>query len=101
MVLGAARRCRRCAESLVGVWIPHLYRSGFMERRPSNPLSIREMPRTDRPRERLVDLGVQALSTAELLAILLGTGGPERSALHLGQAVFTSCGGSLRRIARD
>src|SRR3954470_23090793 len=72
-----------------------------MERRRSTSLSIREMPRTDRPRERLVDLGVQALSTAELLAILLGTGGRDQSALHLGQAVFISCGGSLRRIARD
>jgi DNA repair protein RadC len=73
-----------------------------MERRSSGrSLSIRELPRTDRPRERLVDLGAHGLSTAELLAILLGSGGRDQSAIHLGQAVFTSCGGSLRRIARD
>ena len=62
-------------------------------------LSIREMPRSDRPRERLVDLGAQALSSAELLAILLGSGGSGRTALQLGQSVLGAAGGSLRRIA--
>jgi DNA repair protein RadC len=63
--------------------------------------SVRELPRCDRPRERLIDLGAHALSTAELLALLMGTGGRERSALQLGQIVLAACGGSLRRIARD
>ncbi len=49
-----------------------------------NALTIRELPRSDRPRERLVDLGVNALSTAELLAIVLGSGGRGRSALRIG-----------------
>lgn len=62
-------------------------------------LSIRELPRSDRPRERLVDLGAQALSSAELLAILLGSGGLGRTALQLGQTVLAGAGGSLRRIA--
>jgi DNA repair protein RadC len=62
---------------------------------------IRELPRSDRPRERLVDLGVQALSTAELLALLLGPGTKDRSSLQLGHTVFAAFGGSLRRIARD
>ena len=62
-------------------------------------LSIRELPRSDRPRERLVDLGAQALSSAELLAILLGSGGLGRTALQLGQSVLAGAGGSLRRIA--
>jgi DNA repair protein RadC len=66
-----------------------------------SPFAIRELPRSDRPRERLIDLGVQALSTAELLALLLGPGGKDRSALQLGQTVFAAFGGSLRRIARD
>ena len=70
-------------------------------RQSGNRLTIRELPRSDRPRERLVDLGVQALSTAELLALVMGSGGPDRSALHLGQSVLTASGGSLRRIARD
>ena len=62
-------------------------------------LSIRELPRSERPRERLVDLGAQALSSAELLAILLGSGGLGRTALQLGQSVLAGSGGSLRRIA--
>ena len=62
-------------------------------------LSIRELPRSERPRERLVDLGAQALSSAELLAILLGSGGLGRTALQLGQSVLAGAGGSLRRIA--
>lgn len=62
-------------------------------------LSIRELPRSDRPRERLIDLGAQALSSAELLAILLGSGGLGRTALQLGQSVLAGAGGSLRRIA--
>ena len=66
---------------------------------PSKTLSLRELPRSDRPRERLVDLGARALSSAELLAILLGSGGAGRTALQLGQDVLNGAAGSLRRIA--
>jgi DNA repair protein RadC len=62
-------------------------------------LTIRELPRSDRPRERLIDLGAQALSSAELLAIVLGSGGLRQSALQLGQSLLVQAGGSLRRIA--
>ena len=65
----------------------------------SKALSIRELPRSDRPRERLVDLGARAVSSAELLAILLGSGGAGRTALQLGQDVLNGAAGSLRRIA--
>ena len=50
-------------------------------RNQEKTLSIREMPRTERPRERLKDLGAHALSSAELLTILLGSGMGGRSAL--------------------
>jgi DNA repair protein RadC len=62
-------------------------------------LSIRELPRSERPRERLKNLGAQTLSSAELLAILIGSGGAGRSALHVGQEVLAQSEGSLRRIA--
>jgi len=65
----------------------------------TSALTIRELPRTDRPRERLVDLGASALSTAELLAIVLGSGGRGRSALRIGQEILSSAQGSLRRLA--
>ena len=69
-------------------------------RHVAKALTIRELPRTDRPRERLRDLGAQALSTGELVAIVLGSGtGRGRSALAVGQEILAGCGGSLRRLA--
>ena len=62
-------------------------------------LTIREMPRSERPRERLKDLGAQALSSAELLAILVGSGAGRRSALGLGHDILAGSHGSLRRLA--
>src|SRR3979409_869522 len=62
-------------------------------------LSIRELPRSERPRERLVALGAAALSSAELLALLVGAGRTGGSALHVGQALLAGAGGSLRRMA--
>src|SRR5918911_768911 len=62
-------------------------------------LTIQELPRSDRPRERLVDLGAHALSSAELLAILLGWGRAGRSALQVGHDVLSAAHGSLRRLA--
>lgn len=62
-------------------------------------LSIRELPRGERPRERLKAHGVHALSSAELLAIVVGTGSAGRSALGLAHEVLAWADGSLRRIA--
>jgi DNA repair protein RadC len=62
-------------------------------------LTIHELPRSERPRERLVDLGAHALSSAELLALVLGAGSARRSAFGLAQDVLGAAGGSLRRIA--
>jgi DNA repair protein RadC len=47
----------------------------------------------------LVDLGAAALSTTELLAIIVGSGARGRSALRIGQDIMTSAQGSLRRLA--
>ncbi len=61
--------------------------------------SIREMARGERPRERLKAFGARPLSTAELLAIVLGNGAGGRSALAIGHDVLAAAGGSLRRVA--
>ena len=37
-------------------------------------LTIRDLPRMERPREKLLKYGASSLSAAELLAILLGAG---------------------------
>ena len=47
----------------------------------------------DRPREKLQRLGAAALGDNELLAIVLGHGSRSASALELGNAVLTACGG--------
>jgi DNA repair protein RadC len=53
----------------------------------------------DRPRERLRSLGAAALSTPELLAVLLGTGGAGRDVLAVATALLMEAGGSLRALA--
>jgi DNA repair protein RadC len=53
----------------------------------------------DRPRERLRALGPAALSSAELLALVLGTGAPAQDVIAVAQALLADAGGSLRRLA--
>ena len=62
-------------------------------------LKIKELPSTERPRERLRSLGAQALSTTELLATLLGSGNRGASALACARVIFEQSGGSLGRLA--
>lgn len=59
---------------------------------------VAEMPATDRPRERLERLGPQALTSAELLAILLRTGTAEEGVLQLASRLLQDHGG-LRGLA--
>ncbi|PZE19970.1 RadC family protein [Paenibacillus xerothermodurans] len=57
-----------------------------------NP-TLRDVPNEDRPRERMMQYGAQALSNAELLAILLRTGTYQESAVHLAQRMLGHSGG--------
>lgn len=65
----------------------------------SRALTIRELPQSERPRERMRSLGAHALSTIELLATILGSGGTNGSALACAQLVLDHAGGSLGRLA--
>ncbi len=56
------------------------------------------IPLEERPRERLARLGPDALSGAELLAVLLGTGTRGRSAVEVAQGLLEAAGG-LRRLS--
>ena len=49
---------------------------------------VMDMPSSERPRERLLAYGSKSLATAELLAILLGTGTGKMSAVGLGQRIL-------------
>lgn len=53
---------------------------------------IRELPRAERPRERLLDHGSHTLSDAELLAVLLRTGRPGMSALEMARELLQEWG---------
>ena len=63
-------------------------------------LSIAQWDKADRPREKLETLGAQALSNAELLAILIGSGSADESAVDLMRRVLAGSGGSLRRLGK-
>ncbi|MDQ3222319.1 MAG: DNA repair protein RadC [Gemmatimonadota bacterium] len=63
-------------------------------------LPIATLAHADRPRERLWSLGAAALTTAELLAILLGTGGAGQDVLELSWRLLEVSDGSLRRLAQ-
>jgi DNA repair protein RadC len=63
------------------------------------PLSIKHWPANERPRERLAQAGAQGLSDAELLAVILGRGGPGMSAVDLARTLLTRFG-SLRGVMK-
>jgi len=52
-------------------------------------MSIKDLPKHLRPREKLIDRGVENLKDKELLAILLRTGRNGSSALDMGQQILT------------
>ncbi|MDD9269865.1 DNA repair protein RadC [Paenibacillus sp. GCM10023248] len=56
-------------------------------------LLLREVPLAERPRERMLHYGAEALSHAELLAIMLRTGTVAESAVRLADRVLSECGG--------
>ena len=60
-------------------------------------MSIRDWPAGERPREKLLEQGSQALSEAELLAILIRTGTRGRSAIDVARDLLTEFG-SLRSL---
>ncbi len=54
----------------------------------TNKKSIKKWPESERPRERLLRFGAEGLSTSELFAIVLRTGGRDKSALDLAREVL-------------
>jgi len=62
-------------------------------------LSIKEWAVADRPREKYLDKGFQALSDSELLAILLRSGTPDLSAVDLAKLLLKQCHDSLNKLS--
>ena len=63
-------------------------------------MTITSLSAEDRPRERLERHGPGALSSAELLAILIGSGSTKENAVQLMQKVMHDCGDSLKTLGR-
>jgi DNA repair protein RadC len=64
-------------------------------------LAIRDWPADERPREKLLERGAQALSNAELLAIFLRTGVAGRSAVDLARGLLERFGGLSRLCSAE
>ncbi len=60
-------------------------------------MTIRDWPKAERPREKLLERGAFALSDAELLAVLLGSGTRQGSAVELARDLLKEFG-SLRDL---
>jgi len=65
------------------------------------PMTIRDWPKSERPREKLLERGAPALSDAELLAILLGSGVQGRSAVDVARSLITDFGSLREMLSAD
>lgn len=63
-------------------------------------LTIAQWAEEDRPREKMMSKGVEALSDAELLAILIGSGNTEETAVELMRRMLSTCENNLNELAK-
>jgi len=63
-------------------------------------LTITKWAEEDRPRERMENLGAENLSNAELLAILIGSGSRNESAVDLMKHILADCKNSLNTLGK-
>jgi DNA repair protein RadC len=71
-----------------------------MKKQQTGFLKIKNWAVEDRPREKLLRKGTAALTDAELIAILLGTGTTSTSAVDLAKNILQSVGNNLDDLAR-
>jgi DNA repair protein RadC len=64
-------------------------------------LTIRDWPESERPREKLLERGAQALSDAELIALLLGSGIKGRSAVDIARSLIVEFGSLREMLSAD
>lgn len=63
-------------------------------------MKIKEWAAEDRPREKMLSKGVATLSDAELLAILIGSGNTEETAVQLSQRILHSVQYNLHALGK-
>lgn len=62
-------------------------------------MNIRQLPKEEKPREKLLKEGKERLSTTEILAIIIGSGTGEKSALDLASEIVAMDIGGIRFLA--
>ena len=63
-------------------------------------LNINQWAEEDRPREKMERQGAQALTDAELLAILVGSGSPQEDAVSLMKRILSDCNNNLNTLGK-
>ena len=63
-------------------------------------LPLKSWAEEDRPREKLLLKGREALSEVELIAILIRSGNRRETAVELSKHIFSKCGNDLTKLAR-
>ncbi len=67
---------------------------------PQRTLTIKDWALDDRPREKMIAKGANALSDAELIAILIGSGTANETAVNLGQKVLANASNNLNELGQ-
>ncbi len=65
-----------------------------------NKLTIKSWDVNDRPREKLISKGKNVLSDAELIAILIGSGNREETAVALSKRILQSVKNNINELAK-
>lgn len=63
-------------------------------------MAINQWAEADRPREKMMSKGADALTDAELLGILIGSGNTEESAVELMRRVLSACDNNLNELGK-
>lgn len=71
-----------------------------MEQENQNGFGIKSWAEDDRPREKLLQKGKVSLSDAELIAILIGSGSRNESAVQLSKRILASTGNHLSELGK-
>jgi DNA repair protein RadC len=66
----------------------------------SKPLTIKEWAKDDRPREKMISKGVATLSDAELMAILIGSGTKNETAVAISQRILNGSNNNLNELGK-
>lgn len=63
-------------------------------------ITIKQLAEDDRPREKMMMKGSRALSDAELIAILIGSGNKKETAIQLSQRILSECKNDINQLAK-